>query len=134
MRPQNFTSIDYYPVINHPITQYKTVQECLRYAEYAMKEVRQQAYVITTYDLGVWKYPVKYEKHIVMIGTFHVIRAYFKMIGKKMDGTGISDILLEAGLMSSGALSGVLSGTTYSRAINCHKIMMESLERLLLEQ
>ena len=38
-----------------------------------------------------------------------------------VNGTGISDIFLEAGLMSSGSLTGVLSGTNYSRAMNCHK-------------
>jgi hypothetical protein len=34
-----------------------------------------------------------------MIGTFHAVSAYFKMIGKKMEGTGLSDILLEACLI-----------------------------------
>jgi hypothetical protein len=37
-----------------------------------------------------------------LIITFNVVGAYFKMIGKKMEGTGLSDILLEAGLIGSG--------------------------------
>ena len=64
------TTIDYYPVLNKPITEYTTVQECLRYAEEASKEVG-QAYTITKFDLGVcmkalpliWNNPVKYSKH-----------------------------------------------------------------------
>ena len=71
-----------------------------------------QEYVVTTFDLGVcmwayhiiWKSPARYEKHIVMIGSFHVVCAYHKMIGKKMAGTGMSDIFLEAGLSTSGLL------------------------------
>lgn len=40
--PQNFTTIDYYPLINQPITEYKTVQECFRVAEEATKEIRKK--------------------------------------------------------------------------------------------
>ena len=68
--------------------------------------------MVTTFDLGVcmkaypiiWNQPNKFEYHIIMIGTFHVVCAYFKMIGKKMAGTGLSDILLEAGLIGSGSV------------------------------
>jgi hypothetical protein len=62
------------------------------------------------FDLGVcmkaypviWNQPKKFEDHIIMIGTFNVVCTYFKMIGKKMEGTGLLDILLEAGLIGSG--------------------------------
>ena len=47
------------------------------------------------------------------------------MLGNKMDGSGLSDILLEAGLITSGSLSGVKSGTNYSRSIQCHKVLVE---------
>ena len=98
--------------------------------------------MITSFDLGVcmkayslvWNYPNRYENNIIMIGTFHLACSYLKMIGKKMECSGLSDILLEAGLISPGSLSGVPSGKSYARAIHCHKVMVESLERLLLEQ
>jgi len=139
--PERLTTIDYYPVIASPITDYNTVKECLRYAEEATNEVQQQ-YVITTFDLGVcmkaypliWNNQAGYDKHIILIGTFHLVSAYMKMIGKKMNGSGLSDILLEAGLISTGSLQGVLSGKHYDRAMHSHKILVESLERLLLSQ
>ena len=68
-----------------------------------------------------------------MIGSFHVVCAYFKMVGKKMAGSGLSDILLEAGLLTSGTINGVMSGKQYSRALICHKTLLEALERLLLQ-
>jgi hypothetical protein len=43
----------------------------------------------------IWNQPKKFGDHIIMIGTFHVVCAYFMMIGKKMEGTGLSDILVE---------------------------------------
>jgi hypothetical protein len=50
--PHRLTTIGYYPVIQHPITEYKTVQQCLKLAEEASHEVGQN-YVIITFDLGV---------------------------------------------------------------------------------
>lgn len=51
-----------------------------------------------------------------------------KMIGKKMDGSGFADILLELNLKGSGSLNGVLSGKHYEQAMNYHKQLLESLE------
>ena len=116
-KPKRLTTIDYYPVINHPITEYKTVQEVLRYSEEATREVGQE-YTITTFDLGVcmkaypivWNNPHRYSKHIILLGTFNLVIAYFKMVGKKMAASGLEDILLEAGLISCGSIKGVMSG------------------------
>ena len=79
----------------------------------------------------VWNDPLRYNKYILLIGTFHLICAYFHVIGKKMKGCGFSDVLLEAELAKSGTVHGVMSGKNYSRAIVCHKTMLEALERLL---
>ena len=50
-----------------------------------------------------------------------------------MNGTGFSDLFIEAGLLRLGSLNGVLSGKNYSRAINCHKTVVEAFERLILD-
>ena len=73
--PECLTTTDYYPVINHPITDYATVKEWLRVSRVASQEVGQK-YAITTLDLGVcmeaypitWKRPDFYSDHIIMIG------------------------------------------------------------------
>ena len=82
----------------------------------------------------IWNDPEKYQNHIVMVGTFHLICAYLKMVGKKLAGSGLGDVLLESGLIGSGSVHGVLSGIHYERAMQCHTILLESLERLLLDQ
>ena len=56
------------------------------------------------------------------------------MIGKKMNESGLADVLLEAGIISVGFINGVISGKNYSRAINCHKVMGKSMERPLLDR
>ena len=60
----------------------------------------------------IWNDPARYNKHIILLGTFNLCCAYIKMIGKKISGSGFSDILLESGLISGGSLSGVMSGKT----------------------
>ena len=114
---------------------------CLRVLKNASREVGQK-YAVITFDLGVcmkaypiiWKSPDFYNDHIVIIGSFYLICAHLKMIGKKMNESGLADVLLEAGVISVGFINGVISGKNYSRAINCHKVMAKSLERLLLDR
>ena len=75
-----------------------------------------QTDTISTFDLGVcmkalpliWNNPDKYKNHIVIVGTFHLVCAYFKMVGKKMADSWLSDVLLEAGLIGSGSVHGYL--------------------------
>ena len=132
------TTIDYYLVINHPITEYKTAQEVLKYSKNATHEVSQE-YTITTFDLGVCMkaYPIilynpqRYSKHVVLIGTFHSVCAYMKMVGEKMAGTSFNDVLIEAGLIPCESL---MSGKNYGKSTHCHKIVLEVLERLLFEK
>ena len=88
--PKSLIKIVYYPVIQKPITEYCTVREVLGYSEKTFNKVGQSV-VITTFDFGVctkayplvWNSQEKYKNHISMIGTFHLIMACFKMIGKK---------------------------------------------------
>ena len=139
--PKRLTTIDYYPINNPLITDYSTVQECLAVSKNASREFGPK-YAVTTFDLGVcmkayliiWKNPEFYDDYIVMIVSFRLICAYLKMISKKMNEPELADVLLETGIMSVGSMNGVMSGKTYSRAINCHKVMAESLERLLLDR
>jgi hypothetical protein len=56
------------------------------------------------------------------------------MIRKKIEGIGLSDILLEASLIGSGSVTGAMTGKHYSRAMHFHKILLEALERLLFEE
>ena len=69
-----------------------------------------------------------------MIGTFHLVCAYFRIVGKKMRCMGLSDIMIESGLISTGSLIVILLWTNYSRCLHAHKTILESIERLLLEQ
>ena len=54
------------------------------------------------------------------------------VIEKRFQDAGLRDVIIESGVIAEGSVSGVLEGRTYNRAIRCHKLMFEALNRLAL--
>ena len=138
--PHHLTTIGYYPVIHHPITEYDTVKECLRLAEEGTAEVGQE-YVIVTADLGVcmkaypliWNHPERYKKHLILIGTFHLTCAYFHMIGKRMDSSGLTDVLPTQWTISM-IIPIPKQDSDQLRPISLTSCMCKVLERIILNR
>ena len=95
---KSLTKIVHYPVIQKPITDSSTVQE-------AFAIFRRSFW--WDWTINFWHYiwfrslnelvrnsQEIYKNHIIMICTFHLIMAYFNVIGK-MAGSGSSDVLLK---------------------------------------
>ena len=102
-----------------------------------------QEYILNTFDLGgcmkalplIWKFPDEYEKHVVNPGPFHTgMNCMGMLTGHKCKGSGYAEILIEAELVTSGCLEGVLKGKAYAKALFCLKIVREAMERLLLQR
>ena len=82
--PQKIMKKGYYPVVHHPITEYKTLRECVRLAETTTDGLGQKN-TITTFDLDVCmrtfplvcNEPERHAKHSILISTFHLTCAYF---------------------------------------------------------
>ena len=68
------------------------------------------------------------------MGDFHAVMAFFGVIGCFVSGSGLKDILFQAGLCSSGSIAGLLSGKHYNRNWLLHEAFSEALERLFEEQ
>ena len=49
-----------------------------------------------------------------------------------MNGSGLSEIILESGICASGSLNRVMNGKHFNRALRVHKLVFEALQRLLL--
>lgn len=56
------------------------------------------------------------------------------LTGNKCKGSGYAEILIEAGLLTSGSLNIVLRGKAYSKSLFCLKTVTEAMERLLFER
>ena len=129
VKPNRKSTIDYFTPINEPFTEFSVMKELLRRSEEATNEVG-QAYVLNTFDLAgcmkalplIWKFPEQYKKHVVIPGLFHTGMNYLGMVtGNKCKGSGYSEILLEAELVTTGCLSTVLKGKAYAKALFCLK-------------
>ena len=142
VKPNRKSTIDYFFPINEPFTEFSVMKELLRRSEEATNEVG-QAYVLNTFDLGgcmkalplIWKFPEQYKKHVVIPGPFHTGMNYLGMVtGNKCKGSGYSEILLEAELVTTGCLNSVLKGKAYAKALFCLKTVSEAMQRLLFER
>ena len=140
--PPRKSTVDYFIPIHQPITDNAVVRELLKRSEVATAQVGQK-WVLNTFDLGVcmkalpiiWRWPDEFTNHVIMIGPFHTSMNFIGMLtGHKMKGSGYTEILFEAQLVTSGSLKGVLSGKAYAKSLFCLKTVCEAMERLLMEQ
>ena len=132
--------VEYMAPIIFSINENATVQHNIEQSQAASLQVGQQ-YCIVTFDLAVakkayslvWQQP-DFKNVIVRMGVFHTICSIFGALGKKMKGSGLSEIVIEAGVCASGSLDKVMSGKHFNRALRVHKVTLEALERLLIEK
>ena len=83
----------------------------------------------------IWKFPDEYKKYVVTPGPFHTGMNYIGMVtGHKCRGSGYSEILIEAELITSGCLGSVLRGKAYAKALFSLKTVSEAMEHLLIER
>lgn len=134
------SSVDYMQPVMAPITENATVQYLLDISQKATQEVG-QTYTIFTGDLAVakkayeitWQYPIKYNNTIIRMGIFHDLISYLGCIGKRMNGSGFEEIIIEAGICASGSINQVMSGKHFNRSVRVHTLCVEALERMIFD-
>ena len=68
---------------------------------------------VITFDLAIhvkakeiqWKKPEDFEDMVIWLGGFHIAFNCLSLLGKKYDGSGKEDILIEAGVYCSATAS-----------------------------
>ena len=81
----------------------------------------------------VWKQTDEFSNVVLRMGAFHTAMTFIAVLGKRFGDTGLSDLFIEAGIIASGSVSGVLEGRQYNRAMRAHKIVMEAIHRIRLK-
>ena len=51
-----------------------------------------------------------------------------------MSGSGFRDVLLEAGMITTGSMTRTMNGKNSGRALNCHRTLTEAIFRLLFNK
>ena len=135
------TLMTYLPPISTPITEYSTIIEMFHKSRQLAKQSN-TSYTHITLDVGaaikafhvVLNNPNAWSDIIIHLGDFHAMMTFFGVTGRFVEGSGFEDVLFQAGLCSSGSITGVMSGKHYNLCWLIHENFSEALERLFIEQ
>ena len=67
-----------------------------------------------------------------MMGIFHTIMMFMKILFKRFGDAGMKDGLIQSSLMAEGSIQSALLGKWYNRRIRLHKIFYEALLRQMM--
>ena len=81
----------------------------------------------------VWNNPYKFNNVLIHLGDFHAMMEFFSTIEKFVAGSGMEEVVYQAGLFTSGGIKGVLSGKHYNRSWMVHESFAEAIDRLFCE-
>ena len=76
----------------------------------------------------------RFDKVIPVRGSFHLEMAFMNTIYKRFDGSGLSDMIVAAGIVEQGSVEKALSGGHYKRCMRIHKLVYECFARRLFER
>jgi uncharacterized membrane protein YvbJ len=104
-------NISYLTTINSSPTNLSVVLETIKQAQKVVDECSEE-YMEVTYDLGTAKIALqiqstekpKFDDLFIHIGSFHVMMAYFKAVGKFIDNCGITNVSVNANVLANGSI------------------------------
>ena len=118
--------ICYLTAINLSPTSLTVVQETMRQSLKIAKDCGEQ-YMQVTYDLAIAKVALQiqniespeFDDLFIHLGIFNVMLAYFKAVGKYIDGCGITNIMVDSDMLANGSVNGLITGKNFNR---CKKL------------
>lgn len=136
----SLSTVGYCPVIEASPTELSTVYTLLKRSVEMGQQLGQEE-VIIVMDLAmyakaqeiVWKKQEEFSHVILRLGAFHTAMMFLAILGKRFGDAGLSDIVIEAGIVAPGSIPAVLEGRQYNRAMRTHKIVMEAMQRLRIK-
>ena len=140
--------VEYLPPINMSPTSYSVIHETMMYAKNIAEECG-QSQIIATYDLAIAKMAnqikisksldtnldtaEKFDNLFINLGAFHTEVAFFKALGKVIDGSGIVDILVSSQVLAEGSVNTFLESKHFNRCKRIYPILADALQVLHFE-
>ena len=132
------STIGYFESINAPTTEMSTVFEILKRSCRIMEKLKLPS-IVCVFDQAiyskaceiVWKKKSMFQDVVLMLGNFHLMMMYLGVIGKRFGDAGLRDVMVQSDVIAQGSIDKALSGHTYNRAVRMHKLIYESLMRIL---
>ena len=79
-----------------------------------------------------WKNRDLFRNLVIMMGGFYLLMMLLGIIGHHFGDAGLAKLAVESDDVAGGSIEKILSGKNYNRAIRMHKILYETLIRLLI--
>lgn len=109
--------VDYLPPVNMPPTSYDVVYETMTLSQ-KIADYCQQPEIIVSHDPAIAKMALrlqltespKFDNLFINLGGFHIQMAFFKAIGKYIESSGITDILVDSQVLAAGSVNSFVTG------------------------
>lgn len=123
------SSVGYCQIIDGSPTELSTVYTVLEKSLQMANQLHQHD-AIVVFDQAIyakaleiiWENQERFQRIVPRLGAFHTICAFSAAIGKRFGEAGLSDILVESGIVGAGSVNGVIQGKHYNRAVRVHKV------------
>lgn len=132
----------YLTPINESPTKDSVVQETMMLSIKGAEECGQQ-YAQVHYDLAIASKSLKIRNSVlrsnedsilkrifIHLGPFHIAMSLFKAIGKYIENCGLSEILIDSGLLASGSVNSFLTGKHFNRCKRLHPLISVTIEKM----
>lgn len=129
--------ISYLTPINDSPTSNSVVLETMHQSKKIAEELHQTS-IQVTYDLAIAKVALQiqatekptFDNLFIHLGPFHIMMAYFKAVGKIISDCGLTNVMVESGLLANGSVNGFLDGKHFNRCKRLHPLVALGLEIL----
>lgn len=97
-----------------------------------------QSEIEITYNLAIAKVAMQiqsiekpsFDNVFIHLGSFHIMQAYLKAIGKFIADCGLMNVAVESGVIANGSVDSFISGKHFNRCKRLHPLMALGLEIL----
>lgn len=72
--------------------------------------------------------PLEWNRLFIHLGPFHIEMSYLKAVGSFINKSGLTNVLVESGLLAAGSVSGFMSAKNFNRAKRLHILVSLALE------
>ena len=69
-----------------------------------------------------------FDNLFIQVGTFHVMMAYFKAVGKFIDNCGLTTIMVNSELLARGAVNSFISRNHFNTCKRLHSVLSDSIQ------
>lgn len=132
--------ISYLTPINASPTDKKVVYETMRLCLLIAHECNQKS-IQVTYDLAIAKIAFLiqsiesplFDHLFIRLGDFHIQIAYFRCIGKFIEDSGITHMMIEADILAPGSVNAFIKGKHFNRCRKLHPLVALAIQILHFE-